>query len=124
MILSDILLVGVGGFLGSIARYLVHLLVKSYAASTFPLSTLLVNIFGCFAIGVLAGFAEKIQPAPSRTLLFLGVGVLGGFTTFSSFGLETMNLLRGENFGFALLNIFASVGCGLGAVWVGRAIIA
>jgi len=74
-------------------------------------------------MGLLAGFSEKIQPTPSRTLLFLGVGVLGGFTTFSSFGLETVNLLRGESFGFALINIFASVGIGLGAVWVGRSIL-
>lgn len=123
MVLTEILLVGVGGFLGSIARYLAHLFVKAYVASTFPLSTLLVNICGCFVIGVLAGVAEKIQPTPSRTLLFLGVGVLGGFTTFSSFGLETVNLLRGQEFGFALINILASVGAGLGAVWIGRTLV-
>ncbi len=120
---TNILLVGAGGFLGSIARYLVSiLLVPAPATSSFPLSTLLVNVSGCFALGTLAGYIERSNTVPTNLVLFLAVGVLGGFTTFSAFGLETITLIRNHQIDFAIMNVSLSLILGLGAVWIGRSI--
>src|ERR1700693_5774969 len=88
----------------------------------FPYGTLAVNLIGCFAIGFLSQLAETrgVFTAETRTLIF--IGVLGGFTTFSAFGNETMNLWRdGENF-LAIANVTAHLVFGLGAIWLSRAL--
>ena len=117
----NILLVGIGGALGSISRYLLGTWVQSQSKSIgFPFGTLTVNLMGCFVIGFLAELAEvrgAFTPE-SRALLF--IGFLGGFTTFSSFGNDTLNLFRdGETFN-ALANVGANVLFGLALVWLGR----
>jgi CrcB protein len=120
---GKILLAGVGGFLGSILRYLVSGLVQDSSRSIhFPYGTLTVNLIGCFAIGLLAQLAETrgFFTAETRTLVF--VGVLGGFTTFSAFGNETINLWREGQSGLALMNIAAHLLLCLGAVWLSRAL--
>jgi CrcB protein len=82
-----------------------------------------VNILGCFAIGILNGWIER-QPAANPSLqLFVSVGILGGFTTFSTFGWETMQLLRMQQTGLAVFNVVASLSLGFGAVWLGRSMI-
>jgi fluoride exporter len=89
------LLVGVGGFIGSTLRYtLGGLILRLKSGSLFPWETLAVNVIGCLAIGVLAGLSESRGLFAGTTRVFLFVGVLGGFTTFSSFGYETFELLR------------------------------
>ena len=114
------LLVGCGGFLGSIARYLlggaVHRVVQS---PVFPFGTLLVNVSGCLAIGFLGGLAEERGLLSPEARVFLLIGVLGGFTTFSSFGYETFQLLRDGEMLPALLNVLLQVGLGLVGVWAG-----
>jgi CrcB protein len=112
-------LVGLGGFLGASLRYLVGGLVYRFAPPTFPYATFLVNVTGCFAIGVLASLAEDrfaLGPGPR---LFWMVGVLGGYTTFSTFGYETFVLLREGGYGQAAANAVGQVLLGLFGVWAG-----
>lgn len=121
--MGKIFLAGVGGFVGSILRYSVSGLVQDLSRSiNFPYGTLAVNLLGCLAIGFLSQLAESrgYFTAETRTLIF--VGLLGGFTTFSAFGNETINLWRaGENL-LASVNIVAHLVLCLGAVWLSRAV--
>lgn len=117
----DCLAVGAGGFVGAILRYLIGL-IPSEAESGFPIKTFAINIIGCFAIGIIAGFAEKSAVDP-RLLLLLKVGMCGGFTTFSSFALEARGLLfAGSTLVFALY-IVLSVAVGVAAVMLGQIIV-
>jgi CrcB protein len=121
--MSRILLIGCGGFLGSIARYLLSGLAQERAGLAFPAGTLSVNVLGCLAIGALSEAAEMRAAFSPETRAFLVVGVLGGFTTFSAFGNETINMMREGDRTLAGLNILAQVILGLGAVWAGRALV-
>lgn len=120
--MRDVLLVGLGGFLGSIGRYgLSGVILRQTAADRFPLGTLVVNVLGCLVMGLLAGLAERwhLFGAPAR--LFLMTGLLGGFTTFSAFAYETYFLGREQAWLSAAANVFLSVALGLAALWVGHA---
>lgn len=120
----NILLVGTGGFIGSVLRYLVSGWVQQASKSVdFPFGTLAVNVIGCFIIGVLAQLAESRGVFTSESRLFVFVGILGGFTTFSSFGNETLNLARSSQMMNALANIGANLLVGLFAVWLGRTVV-
>ena len=125
MILTQIAFVGLGGFLGSIGRYLLSLLVTQWSGtSRFPVATLLVNVIGCLAIGALSGFATRSEFLTPALRLFLITGLLGGFTTFSAFGYETF-LLGKESLGMmALANIAAQLALGIGMVWLGHTLLA
>jgi CrcB protein len=114
-----VLLVGLGGFLGSSARYLAGGLVHRFLPSTFPYATFLINVTGCFAIGLLGVLAEERGSVGPEGRLFWMVGVVGGYTTFSTFGYETLALLRGGSLGAALVNAVGQVVIGLMAVWLG-----
>jgi CrcB protein len=118
-----LLWVGLGGFAGSVLRYLVSGWVQHASKSVaFPWGTLAVNVAGCLVIGALSYLADTRGLLHAEARLLLIVGVLGGFTTFSAFGNETMNLLRdGENL-LAAVNIGASVLLCLASVWAGRAL--
>ena len=118
--LLDALLVGLGGFLGSVARYLVYFLLQHKPGTRFPTATLLVNVVGCFAVGWLAAYLERHHPSSARITLFVSMGILGGFTTFSAFGLETATLLRLQQYGTAALSIAAHLLLGIAAVAAGR----
>ncbi|GAB4571900.1 MAG: fluoride efflux transporter CrcB [Anaerolineales bacterium] len=121
--MTNILLVGIGGFIGSALRYTVSGYVQQAAKSVgFPYGTLAVNVLGCFVIGFLAQFAENRGLFTSESRLFVFVGILGGFTTFSSFGNETLNLARDGQMMSALANIGGNVIIGLFAVWLGRTV--
>ena len=119
----NILFVAFGGALGSVSRYLLGTWIQSVSKSIdFPYGTLTVNLIGCFVIGFLSQLAETrgVFTSESRALVF--VGILGGFTTFSSFGNDTINLLRdGDTFN-ALANVGANVILGLALVWLGRTV--
>lgn len=121
--MNKIIWVGLGGFAGAVLRYLVSGWVQSAAHSTtFPWGTLFVNAAGCFVIGALSYLADMRGMLNPDVRLFLIVGLLGGFTTFSTFGNETMNLIRdGEHF-LAGANACASVLICLASVWAGRAL--
>lgn len=119
--LSSILFVALGGALGSVSRYLLGSWTQTLSKSLdFPYGTLTVNLIGCFVIGMLAQLAEARGAFTSDTRAFLIVGILGGFTTFSSFGNDTINLVRDGELSHALVNIAANVIVGLLLVWLGR----
>ncbi len=112
--------VAIGGALGSMARHWVNLEVAHRLERSVPWATLLVNVIGCLVIGALAGriASSRLHLTPTmRTFLF--VGILGGFTTFSTFGLDTFTLGHGGNHATAFWNVVGQVGLGIGGVWLG-----
>lgn len=112
--------VGAGGFIGSVLRYgLSGLVHRAAGTGGFPYGTLAVNVTGCLAIGLLGGLAEVRQVAGPELRLFLLIGLLGGFTTFSTFGYETLALARDGDHVKALANAGLQLALGLGAVWIG-----
>lgn len=116
------LAVGLGGFLGSVCRYLVGLLPlgRDWA---FPVRTLAINLIGSFVIGAVTALAVRRADLDPRVVLFLKAGVCGGFTTFSSFALETGELLRGGHTAAALLYAGVSLILGVLAVFAGNAVV-
>lgn len=119
--MRDILLVGSGGFVGSVARFLLAgAVTQATAPARFPFGTLVVNSVGCLVIGVLAGLAEHTGAFAPNTRLLLFTGVLGGFTTFSAFAFETWFLGREHAWLLAAANIVAQLTVGLAAVWIGH----
>lgn len=115
-------LVGAGGFSGSALRYLLSGFIQQLTKSAvFPYGTLAVNLVGCFIIGFLSQLAETRGVFTPETRALVFVGFLGGFTTFSTFGSESLNLLRAGENTYALLNAALHLVFGLGAVWLGRA---
>lgn len=114
-----LLYVGLGGFLGAVARYGLSGLVQDRAAGTVPLGTLTVNVLGCLLIGLLMYMVTARHLLGPQTRLFLMIGLLGSFTTFSTVGYETFHYLRLERLGLALANVGANVVLGLGAVATG-----
>ena len=119
--MGNILLIGMGGFLGAILRYWLSGRVQELSGSiSYPYGTLVVNISGCFMLGVLTWLVEArgFFTPELRSLLF--VGLLGAFTTYSTFSLETLNLFTVGDTPRAFLNIASSVVLGLAAVWAGR----
>jgi CrcB protein len=118
-----LLFIGLGGFIGSVLRYVLTVAAQGVPPRTaFPIGTLVVNVVGCFFIGLLAAVAEVSQTLSPEVRAFLAVGVLGGFTTFSAFANETVSAARGGAAAIAIVNVVASVALGLVAVWGGRAV--
>lgn len=113
--MMQVLLVALGGALGSVARYGVGFAAARWMGLGFPWGTLTVNIVGGFAMGLLAA---RIGPEQENLRLLLGVGILGGFTTFSAFSLETVRLIEHQP-GHAALYVAASVVLSVGACWLG-----
>lgn len=122
-----LVLVACGGGLGAAGRYGLDVAVRHWwpsLAGRFPIGILLVNVLGCLVFGVLVGAAGGVGALSPERRLFLLTGVLGGFTTFSTFGHDTAQLLGSGSGGLALLNVLGSVMLGVGAVfaglWLGR----
>jgi CrcB protein len=118
----DYLLVAGGGALGSIARYWLSGMVGRRFGETFPYGTLLVNVSGCLAIGFFAAYTGtegRVLMRPDWRLAFM-TGVCGGYTTFSSFSLQTLNLATDGDWSRAIGNVMLSVALCLGAVWLGN----
>jgi CrcB protein len=121
--LLSVFYVALGGALGSVSRYLLGTWTQSLSKSIdFPYGTLTVNLIGCFVIGFLSQLAETRGAFTSEARAFVFIGILGGFTTFSSFGNDTLNLLRDGETVNALANIGANVIVGLALVWFGRTV--
>ncbi|HEY1008820.1 MAG: fluoride efflux transporter CrcB [Daejeonella sp.] len=116
-----VLLIGIGSFIGGIARYLLSQLIQNKALVTFPYGTLAVNIVGCFLIGIVYGVAER-SGLSNEWRLFIATGILGGFTTFSAFSYESINLMRDGQAGAALVYIAASIMLGLAATFIGLSV--
>lgn len=114
------LVAGAGGFIGSAARYLLGgAVTRTVPKMAYPLATTMINILGCLAIGLIAGAAEARGSISDPLRIFLMVGILGGFTTFSTFGYETLVLMRDARLGLAAANVVIQLTVGLAAVWFG-----
>ena len=118
--MKELILVGFGGFIGSVIRYYSGTLASEIAPSAnFPFGTLAINTAGCFAIGLIFGLTEKYSYMAPQIRLLVITGILGGFTTFSAFGLETVSLAMKGHLLHAGLYICLSVALGLISVWCG-----
>ena len=114
-----VLLVGIGGFLGSVSRYLVGQGLHRFFDTIFPIGTMAVNILGSFIIGVIYSLAERDNLISPEMRMFLAVGFCGGFTTFSSFAFDNLNLLKDSGFLYLSVYMAGSVFLGLLAVYFG-----
>jgi CrcB protein len=117
--MSRLFLIGLAGFVGTLSRYWLSGVVARRFGETFPLGTLVVNLIGCFLVGLFFYLLQErfvVNPTARAVVL---IGLLGGFTTFSSLGLQTFTLLQDGEFGLALLNVMASNFAGLLLVWSG-----
>jgi len=121
--IKNILLVGLGGGIGSAARYLCQKWFASNYDNSFPWATFAVNLIGCFLIGVIYAASEKSTVLTPQIRLFLATGFCGGFTTFSTFGFENMNLLRSGDTSYFFLYAIGSVVLGIVGVFGGVAIL-
>ena len=120
----NLVYVGAGGFLGSIGRNLLGGTVyQIFPNLNFPAGTAVVNVLGCFLIGFISGLAEVRSLLSPEMRIFILIGLLGGFTTFSTFGFETVALLRDGSFLTALANVLFQVIVGISAVWLGFNVI-
>jgi CrcB protein len=121
--LRTLLFVAIGGSIGSMLRYLTTAIVDKYFGSFFPLATFIINIVGCFLIGITVSWLEKNQMMNSNFNWLLVTGFCGGFTTFSAFGYENIRLLQSGHLGIAFLYILSSIILSLGAVWLGLLLV-
>ncbi len=118
--MQKLLLIGLGGFLGAVSRYWVGGWVQSLMQKpTFPVGTLIVNVSGCFLIGFIAQWLEYKSGMTSEWRFFLLIGLLGAFTTYSTFTHETFNLLRVRELALTVANIGLHLFLGLIAYWLG-----
>jgi CrcB protein len=122
-VIRVLLIVGLGGFIGAVLRYLIGGFFQNISGSiSFAFGTLAVNIIGCFVIGILTYLVDTFSVLNNEMRAFLMIGILGAFTTFSTFGHETLVHLIESKFNLALINIGAHVVFGLTAVYAGRLI--
>lgn len=117
--IRTLLLVGAGGFLGSVSRYLASKLIQESVSSAFPYGTFFVNITGCLIIGIIYGISERSEILSTGWKMFLVAGFCGGFTTFSTFANENLALLRDGELFFFMLYSGLSVVLGIGAAFTG-----
>ena len=118
--MKHFVLVALGGALGAVARWQLGALILHHAQTLrFPVGTFIINVLGCLVAGVLAGLVTRHEYFSADTRIFLFTGLLGGFTTFSAFGLETATLVRRGDFAVAGIYVLASIIAGLGAVLSG-----
>lgn len=115
--MKAILAVFVGGGFGSVLRYLINKWVSVHYPTTFPLATFLINMIGCFLIGLLVMLVGKNYPLPIKLLLV--TGFCGGFTTFSAFAFENVELMQNQQIGLSLFYTISSVAVGILFTWLG-----
>lgn len=121
--LRTILIVGAGGFIGSVMRYLVQVFVEKGISSTFPWGTFVANIAGSFIIGIVFGLVNKGNFLSAEWRMFLAVGICGGFTTFSSFAYNNLSMLKEQAYGQFIWNVGGSLFFGLLAVYLGMILV-
>lgn len=117
--LKTILYIAIGGAIGSVLRFLTTVFVSKFWSDQFPLATFLINVLGCFLVGLFFGVLAKNNLTDTNLKWFLITGFCGGFTTFSAFGMENYNLVQNNNLLLAFGYIALSVIIGLFAVWLG-----
>lgn len=109
----------IGGAAGAASRYWLSGLAQETLGTTFPWGTALVNVIGCFFIGLIMTVGTELAPMSTEARVFLVTGIIGGFTTFSAFAYETLRLLQDGGYWSAVGNVLLNVVVGLGAVWLG-----
>lgn len=119
--LKSVIAVGTGSCIGGILRYLISLYSANITATVFPIGTLVVNVTGCFIIGLISGIAERSGLASPEVKLFLTVGLCGGFTTFSTFMNEVFRMVRDGHTAMFLVYITASIAGGYILLFAGHA---
>lgn len=117
--LKTLFIIGTGGFLGSIARYLTQIMVERYLHSSFPWGTFVANIAGSFIIGVVYALSERGNLLSPEIRMFMAVGFCGGFTTFSSFAYNNLTMISENNYFQLMANIGLSLFLGISAVFLG-----
>jgi CrcB protein len=116
------LAVALGGLIGSVARYWLNALIQARVATVFPLGILIVNVLGCFVLGLVTALLAARSGVRPEITLFLTTGLCGGFTTMSAFSFDTLWLLQHGHAGLAVLNLVATLLACLAAVWGGQAV--
>jgi CrcB protein len=120
--MTKVVLIALGGAIGTVGRYAISGLAQSFSSIVFPIGTLTVNLIGSFIIGILWALFEPSTIHPQiRSLIF--IGVLGGFTTFSSYSLETINLLRDGEIKLAFINLLLHNVLGIGLTFLGFVLV-
>jgi CrcB protein len=119
MMIKQLLLVGLGGGIGSMLRFLISRLTAKAGSFSFPIATLIVNVLGCLLIGILIGLSLKNQWMDANVKAALIAGFCGGFTTFSAFSLENLQMYQAGNYTGLVLYVLASLITGFAAVWIG-----
>ena len=121
--MKPLLIVGIGGAFGSICRYLAQVYIGRHTTLTFPVGTLVVNLTGCLLIGILFGLGSKYAWMTLEWRLFLITGICGGYTTFSTYSLDSITLLRQGNYTYFFVYVLGSVIVGLLATVAGAALV-
>lgn len=121
--LRTILIVGSGGFIGSVMRYLVQFYMEKNLTSTFPWGTLIANVAGSFIIGMIYALTEKGNLLNPELRLFLAVGICGGFTTFSSFAYNNFTMIKENSITLLLFNVGGNLFLGIMSVYLGILLI-
>ncbi len=121
--IRTLLIVGTGGFIGSVMRYLVQVYVEKGLSTTFPWGTFIANIAGSFIIGIVFALAQKGDLLSAEWRMFLAVGICGGFTTFSSFAYNNLTMLKEQAYGQFIWNVGGSLFFGLLAVYLGMILV-
>lgn len=116
--MTTALLIAAGGAIGSVARYLLSSAVLRATGTLFPAGTFVVNVAGCLVFGAIVGASQRFVLSPDARM-FLLVGIVGGFTTFSSFAYESFALMRDAQYSWAIINVAGQVIAGIAGVWVG-----
>jgi CrcB protein len=117
-----LLLIGTGSFIGGVLRYSLSQFIQTKFLSTFPIGTLIINILGCFTIGLVFALSERTNMSPEMRL-FLATGICGGFTTFSAFSNETFSLMRDGQLFYASAYITSSILFGVFATFIGYSLL-
>jgi fluoride exporter len=118
----DILIIGLAGSAGAISRYFIYLFQASYLSKDFPYATILINVSGCFLAGLVLASADESTDSSKHFLTLVSIGFIGSFTTFSTFGVETLQLLQANEFFKAGLNVFINIILGFAAIWAAKTI--
>lgn len=121
--MSNVLWIAVGGALGAVARFLMASGIQWACPGFRPLGTMMVNVLGCLLVGMAVTWIVRANAVGSPIHFFVVTGILGGFTTFSAFGYETVSLMQEKQLGWALWNIAGNLGLGLPAVLIGHKLV-